>query len=592
MGQRKIQVDSVAEAYLTLLADRGVEYLFGNAGTDFASIIEALSKSALGETDASLPAPVLVPHENLAVAMAHGYYVVSGRPQAVMFHVNVGTANGICGVANASRDNVPILFTAGRTPINEEGVLGARNNFIHWGQEMFDQAGMLREFVKWDYELRGSRQLETVVDRAFNMAMSEPRGPIYLSLPREVLAEKPSGAGDSKVGEFQYESPSRRQAAAAPGADPAAVTRATDWLAGAQKPLIVTTSSGRDEATVTALSGLADRFAIPVIQFRPRYMNLSSDHAMHLGYEPMPFVADADAILVLDSDVPWIPGLHKVNPAAKIIHAGADPLYSNLPIRGYPCDLAITGNTRLIVTALADALSAHEDGMSGPIAARRMRLADIRAKQRDDWRQASETARGNNPPGSAWVAHCLSQAKRDDDIIMCETVLPLGSLNLTKPGTYFGVSSAGGLGWGLGAALGAKLAAPERRVFSVVGDGAYMFGGPTPAHHVSAAMGLPVVNVIVNNRMWGSVRKATLGMHPDGAAARINRAPLTYFEPTPDFEKVVAASGGYGEKVEAAADLPAAFERAIKVVDEEKRQAVLNVMISYDDSQALADARR
>ena len=144
----------------------------------------------------------------------------------------------------------------------------------------------------------------------------------------------------------------------------------------------------------------------------------------------------------------------------------------------------------------------------------------------------------------------------------------------------------------MGCALGLKLGARTRTVFSVVGDGSYMFGNPTPAHYVSAAMELPVLTVILNNHMWGSVRKATLGLYPDGSASKQNRAPLTVLEPTPDYEKIVEASGGYGEKVEAAEDLPGALERALKAVEVEKRQAVLNVMTSYDDSQALADSRR
>ncbi len=204
MPQETIRVDSAAEAYLALLKDRGVDYLFGNAGTDFASIIEALSKSVAQGTKA--PTPITVPHENLAVSMAHGYYLATGKPQAVMVHVNVGTANGICGIMNAARENVPILFTSGRTPLYEEGATGARSIFIHWGQEMFDQAGTVREMVKWDYELRSGRQLETVVDRAINVAMSEPRGPMYLTLPREVLAEG-AHAGGRRVGESKVNSP-------------------------------------------------------------------------------------------------------------------------------------------------------------------------------------------------------------------------------------------------------------------------------------------------------------------------------------------------------------------------------------------------
>src|SRR3954464_11440562 len=179
--------ETAAEAWLGLLASRGVEYLFANGGTDFAPVAEAYAKGrALGWR---LPEVVVVPHENLGVAMAHGYAMITGRPQAMMVHVGVGTANAINGIINASRLNVPILFTAGRTPVTESGALpAARNNYIHWAQEHFDQGGMLREFVKWDYELRHAEQVETVVDRALAIAQSEPQGPVYVTLPREILA--------------------------------------------------------------------------------------------------------------------------------------------------------------------------------------------------------------------------------------------------------------------------------------------------------------------------------------------------------------------------------------------------------------------
>ena len=188
MGRKQLDVESVAEAYLALLADRGVEYLFANAGTDFAPIVEAYAKAA--HTGMPVPKPLIATHENLAMSMAHGYAAASGRVPAVMVHVSVGTANALCGVLNAARTNVPILFTAGRSPLTEAGLPGARDTYIHWAQEMFDQAGMLREAVKWEYELRDGVQLETVIDRALTIARSPPQGPVYLSLPREVLAER------------------------------------------------------------------------------------------------------------------------------------------------------------------------------------------------------------------------------------------------------------------------------------------------------------------------------------------------------------------------------------------------------------------
>src|SRR5712664_4089224 len=178
MARKELKVDSVAEAYLALLAERGIEYLFANAGTDFAPIVEAYAKAAHSGLPA--PKPLLATHENLAMSMAHGYAAASGKVPAVMVHVSVGTANALCGVFNAARANVPILFTAGRSPLTEEGLAGARDTYIHWAQEMFDQAGMLREIVKWDYELKRGDQAATTVDRAMEIATTSPQGPVYL----------------------------------------------------------------------------------------------------------------------------------------------------------------------------------------------------------------------------------------------------------------------------------------------------------------------------------------------------------------------------------------------------------------------------
>src|SRR5262249_20565336 len=189
-----------AEAYLARLGDRGIDYVFANAGTDFAPIVEAISRH--GGNGAKYPRFITVPHENVAMAMAHGYYRIAGKPAAVMVHVTVGTANAINGIINASRDNVPVLLAAGRTPLTETGSIASRNRPIHWGQESFDQGGMLREYVKWDYELRSGQPVAAVVDRALDIAMSEPRGPVYLTLPREVLTASGAERRRSDVGQL------------------------------------------------------------------------------------------------------------------------------------------------------------------------------------------------------------------------------------------------------------------------------------------------------------------------------------------------------------------------------------------------------
>src|SRR5436190_11156323 len=230
MGSRRLEAETTAEAYLELLKDRGIDVFLGNAGTDFASLVEAFARF---ETESGRgPRPLVVPHEFVAVSMAHGYYAAGGRPAAVMVHVNVGTANAANAIINAARANVPILMSAGRTPVTEEGLPGSRDLHIHWAQESFDQAAMLREYVKWDYELRTPVQLESVVDRAFELMHAEPRGPVYLTLPREVLAARP--------GPMTITSPSRREARSERFPDPARIGGGARSLAPAKHPILLT----------------------------------------------------------------------------------------------------------------------------------------------------------------------------------------------------------------------------------------------------------------------------------------------------------------------------------------------------------------
>src|SRR5262249_47711641 len=229
MAVKTLRAETTAEAYLELLHDRGIPYFLGNAGTDFAPLVEAFARFDAERRPA--PRPLVIPHEFVAVSMAHGHYLGAGRPLAVMVHVTVGTGNASTAIITASRANVPILMSAGRTPVTEEGLPGSRDLHIHWAQESFDQAAMLREYVKWDYELRTPVQLESVVDRALEMMLAEPRGPVYLTLPREVLA--------SPAPALTIESPSRRQAWSERFPDPDRIEEAARILARASSPLIL-----------------------------------------------------------------------------------------------------------------------------------------------------------------------------------------------------------------------------------------------------------------------------------------------------------------------------------------------------------------
>jgi acetolactate synthase I/II/III large subunit len=568
MPDRTVTVETVAEAYLALLKARGVDWLFANAGTDFAPIIEALVRGA--KTGIAMPEPVVVPHENAAVGMAHGYYLLTGRPQAVMVHVNVGMANALMGLLNAARDNVPIFFTSGRTPLTESGRTGSRDVPIHWGQEMYDQGAMLREYVKWDYELRYGEQVETIVDRALAIAMAEPRGPIYLSLPREALA--------APLERFAFEATPRQVAPAPPAPDADAIERAAAILATAERPLIVTARAGRARGGAAALARFAERFAMPVVEFWPAQNSLPSTHPMHAGGDVEPWLAEADAVLVLNSLVPWIPSQHTLPPDCPVIQIGPDPAFARLPMRGFPSTVAIQSDVAAALDALHVALIARLGRKEAE--ALEVRHERIAARNRDRREVARAAARSGNttPMSAAWISHCLDQVKDRDTILFNELGADPEVLTFEQPGTFFSHSLAGGLGWGLPAALGAKLACPERLVIAAIGDGSYMFANPVACHQVSEALDLPVLTIVFNNGVWNAVRKSTQAVYPDGHAVRANRMPLTSLEPAPRYEMIVAASGGYGERVETASDLPAALERALDAIRREKRQALLNVI--------------
>ncbi|MFL4985445.1 MAG: thiamine pyrophosphate-requiring protein [Xanthobacteraceae bacterium] len=554
MTERDATGQMSAEAYLGRLAERGVEYVFANAGTDFAPIIEAITRNT--GSGRKFPKVVTVPHENVAMAMAHGYYRIAGKPAAVMVHVTVGTGNALNGLMNAARDNVPVLLAAGRTPLTETGHIASRNRSIHWGQEAFDQGGMVREFVKWDYELRAGQPVDAVVDRALDIAMSEPRGPVYLTLPREVLASPAVAARRDTV---------RPLGSAPPAPSSGAIEEAASLLAKAEFPLIVTSSAGRSREAFDELAALAEEFALPVVQNEARDINLPTNHPMNFGFAAAPFLPKADVVLVLESIVPWIPRSVTPKRDAKIIHISTDPLAQRYPFRDVEADLLITAEAGAALSSLRAALRATKANGKAVESRRRIAAAareDMEAKRR----KLLETARNAVPIHSAWLAACVNEVKSEDAIVVSELGVPVGHLDLTCHGSFMGNMLAGGLGFGLGAALGAKLAAPQREVIVAVGDGSYMFGNPLPYHYVGRAENLPTLTIIANNHSWHAVRQATLDVYPDGTAAKANIMPLTELKPAPDYEKVIETCGGHGEKVEAPGDLLPALKRSLDAV--------------------------
>jgi acetolactate synthase I/II/III large subunit len=555
--QTSAAMPTAGDVLLSSLHRHGVPNLFVNPGTDFPPIVEGLARAK--ESGAQVPRAVLVPHENLAVAMAHGAYLVTGAPQAVMVHVNVGTANTVNMLADASRDRIPLLLMAGRSPILEDATFGARTRSIHWAQEMFDQAGMVRELVKWDYELRSPAQAHLVVPRALEAALASPSGPIYLTLPREPLSAPVSA---SAVGEAPL---TPRAAPAAPYPDPATIDRLAGWIAEAERPLIIASNVGRHPGETEALAGLAESFRLPVAVQTPRFLCLPTDHPMHIGFDPAPFLAEADLIVVVESDVPWMPAVKAPCPTARVVHIGEDPAFLRYPMRSFRSDLSIAAAVAPTLTALAAALTARGAGRSAA------------------WCKRPAPPSGASAPHVTpeYLSRCIGEMAGPEGIIVNEYQLRPDHCARTRPGTYFAVSPAGGLGWSVGAALGARLEAPDRLVVAAIGDGGFVFANPTACHWAAEAHGLPIVMVIFNNGRYAAVRNATLSMFASGAAGRENGLGLADLSPSPPFERIAAAHGAFSARVERPADLPGVLAAARDAVLKEKRHALVNVITPY-----------
>ncbi len=280
------------------------------------------------------------------MSAAHAYAMVTGEPQAVMVHVDAGTLNLGGGVSNAARGRAPVLVFAGSTPFTQAGELpGGRNEFIHWIQDIRDQRGILRNYVKYDNEIRTGRNVKQIVHRALQIARSEPAGPVYLTGPREAMEES---VQPYTVDVADY-------TPIAPVALSAEVTaEIAAALAAARQPLIVTSYLGRDPAAVPKLVELSELLAIPVLESMAYHVNFPADHPLHAGYQyhtvtQNPVLAQADVILVIDSDVPWIPAVNRPSAGAAIYCIDADPLKAQMSMWDVPARRFAAASARVAV---------------------------------------------------------------------------------------------------------------------------------------------------------------------------------------------------------------------------------------------------
>lgn len=563
---------TASAAFLDALTEAGVTHIFANWGSDHPGIVEALA--AARATGRPVPAVVVCPNEMVALSAAHGHAQVSGRAQAVVVHVECGTQALAGAVHNAAKGRVPVLIFAGASPFTQEGELpGSRNEFIQWIQDVHDQRGLVRGYMRYDAEIRTGRNIKAMVHRAMQFAHSDPKGPTYLMAAREVLEEQVPPTPDDHAA-WQPVRP-----AALPPEDVAELAAA---LLRARRPLAVTSYLGRNPLAVPELVRLCERLGMAVLDSVPNAVNFPATHPLYQGNQwnhprQNPALAAADLVLVLDSDVPWIPTVSRPAADAAIFHIDVDPLKQQMPLWHIAARRCFHADG---LTALRQ-LNAALDGTDVPDAASRAAQWAVLHAARDAALAALEAS--GDLTGEVLTA-ALRRHLDDGTIVISEGIShyhTIGDhLRLDRPGSLF-TSGGGSLGWNGGAAIGAKLARPGATVMALTGDGSYMFSVPSTVHWMARQYGTPFLQVVYNNRGWKSPKLSALAVHPTGFASRANDLDFT-FNPPPDYAGIAAAAGGaLALQVRDRAALDDTLDRAMHAVRVERRCAVVDAWLPH-----------
>ncbi len=566
---------TTAHYFLEGLVELGIEHVFANLGTDHAPIIEELARwQAEGRR---APKFLLCPHENVAIHMAGGYAVATGRGQAVLVHVDVGTGNVATGMHNLQRLRVPVLVMAGRAPATSRGELvGSRDNYIHYMQDVRDMASIVRPYTKWEHALDAGVVAKEVLRRAHSVMQSDPPGPVYLNLPREALAAE---WDDSLVASFPA---GKYGAFKAGGADPETIGLVADKLVAAERPLLVTSYAGRQPEAPAIIDALARLAGIRVFESNPHHLNIDRESPCFGGYSPVAELARADVGLMVDVDVPWVLCDQRENPATWWAQIDVDTIKKDIPTWDFPADVRIQGASGRILAQLLDAVQVRATDASRERARRRIASwVDANAARRDAAVKAAADRGRKGAMSAPYVCAEVGRAIDADAIVVNEAVRNVlvvqAQIPRTRPGTFFG-TAGGGLGWSGGAALGVKLARPDRTVVQIVGDGSFYFSTPLSVYAAAKQYRLPIFTVVLDNSGWEAVKSATLRVYPEGAAKAASEYQSVLASEI-DFHKVAEACGAHAECVDAPEALPAAIARCLEAV-RAGRAAVLAARIA------------
>lgn len=552
---------TASDDFLEAMAAGGLDVCFAVLGTDHPAIIESFAKHEKSNR-AAVPTMVVCQHENVAINAALGYAHFSGKAQGVIAHVDVGTLNIGLGLHNASRNRLPVFVYAGVAPYTECGEqLGGRQSYIQYVQDVYDQPGSAREYLKWEYEVRAGSMFRHAVARGLQIAQAAPAGPVYVTSAREPLEEAAEGGTPFPV----HAEPVRTLP------DHSVLEKLTERVAKSNKPVLVTMSGGREADGAAAIASFAHALAVPVVDMRSVHVNLAADHPMHMGYhkDASQFVGDADMIIVVECDAPWMPVEASALDSAEVVHIGLDPMSEMIPMRTHRSDLTIKASPALVLSSMAKI--ADDTGLASQDTVLERRKA-LTKRHDEVVRKWDELKASDGRLTVSSLAAAIADEYEDDALVVQETTTAalavLAQLRKCKSGTL--MSPAGsGLGMGLAAAFGAKLAFPEKEVVCLQGDGSYALGSPLAAHWNAMAYGAPFLTVVFNNSGWKAVEHATRSLHPTGFAAR-SGVTATKFDPGPEISKVIEAANGVGIKVTTLDQAIEAIRHGRKLVGEGK----------------------
>jgi len=565
---------STAYYFLEGITEIGVDYLFCNLGTDHAPIIEEMAhRKSLGE---KLPEVIVCPHENTAAHMAGGYAFMTGRGQGVLVHVDVGTANTSNAMHNLFRTRLPVLLMAGKAPYTTGNELvGSRDTYVHFVQEPFDQASLVRPYLKWEWTLPSGVVVKEALRRAHSIMQSDPPGPVYLMMQRETLTQQWRADKVRSFGADQFGATRGGQA------DPQLVEALAERIVGAEHLVLLTAYAGRNTRTVRAIAELSELAGIAIVESNAS-SNIPNTLPCFVGYMADRHVPKADVGLLVDIDVPWFPTDTKSRADSFWAHIDIDVLKTASPMWNFPGNLRMQGDSGHILEQVIEAVKRKATPAFRQKAA--SRVAQLQAEHEAFRERAAKLAVDQGKAHEINPHYLMAELGKlldPRDVVFNEGVRNAGAaaLQIERSAANTMMRAAGGgLGWSGGLALGAKLAAPERMMVQLVGDGGFYFGNPSSVFSASRQYGLPILVIVMDNSGWGAVKAATQRVFPKGEATAIDEFHA-HLLPDADFSKVGEAFGAYGEMLSDPADVPAALARCVHAV-RGGRSAILHARVT------------